>query len=929
MIYRITLILTGFINVAMAMCLLRSSRQYKKYPTYRTTIFLTIVWLLAFGTGYVVHAVTCWRFTWPTAASALTASYFHLAALCFSWGYTSLLDHTFLTKKVLIRDSAIFVVGVTAYWTVAMRYTHAPLYTLLSFSIFFFYALYCVIMFYRTYNRVSYRMMKMSIGSVGNFVRWMQVCCDLIILFGIGSVAVTAMFPNDVWPFVLLLVAGVGMFGYMVYSLEKYGSVIDDATKATYFEVEKPKKKTNPKMSKLYYLLSFLAVCGLILLSSCEGNPTGTVKSNEADSLMYATYKLHDYERIITLADLHQSTGALSEMKACYWRGYAYSRMRKMRLAETEWKKAITLPIQNDDELKYYAKSANRLTGLLYTKFDYEGTIRVGVHAIELLDQMNYTANIDYANIHTFIGNCQLKLGHPQEADNNYQLAWKHYLKATESSDDITDYSGSIVGIVSITDAYIKIGQFSEALEWTNRFDELLTRYRQNPQSDLDFIDKQWARLNFYKGCVFEGLNRKEEAMKAYKVAQGTQYAKTSDGQIEATNYLMTAKHWAEAADNFKVLEKQLTRYDMKMTLDNIRTYLLPKYNANIGANRKDSAMAVATWICNSLEDAITIDRRNNAAELATIYDTQQKESELSEQRISLSHQRFISTVVTLCLVVIGFCLFIYFRHQAAIRLETAYRHLEVANARAEESSKMKSNFIQQISHEIRTPLNVLSGFSQVITTSDMVLDEETRADINRQILENTDRITGLVSKMLELSDANSKTVIEQTEIVDAIVIANDAIQASGIAEAGHLNFNIEVAPEAETAVLKTNQKSATRALELLLDNARKFTAPPEALRKGEAQKDNTQKKRATLKVTIAPQAVNFIIEDTGIGIPEQEAEHIFEEFVQLDEYYDGTGIGLTVARSIARRLGGDIELDKSYTGGARFVFSLPHAQEI
>ena len=58
--------------------------------------------------------------------------------------------------------------------------------------------------------------------------------------------------------------------------------------------------------------------------------------------------------------------------------------------------------------------------------------------------------------------------------------------------------------------------------------------------------------------------------------------------------------------------------------------------------------------------------------------------------------------------------------------------------------------------------------------------------------------------------------------------------------------------------------------------------------------------------------------------MPAEEAEHIFEEFVQLDSYYDGTGIGLTVARSIVRRLGGDIVLDTSYTSGARFVMTLP-----
>ena len=80
------------------------------------------------------------------------------------------------------------------------------------------------------------------------------------------------------------------------------------------------------------------------------------------------------------------------------------------------------------------------------------------------------------------------------------------------------------------------------------------------------------------------------------------------------------------------------------------------------------------------------------------------------------------------------------------------------------------------------------------------------------------------------------------------------------------------------------------------------------------------------LKVDIRHGLVCFVVEDTGIGVPASEAEHIFEEFVQLDDYYDGTGIGLTVARSIARRLGGDVALDTTYTTGARFVFTLPLA---
>jgi len=260
--------------------------------------------------------------------------------------------------------------------------------------------------------------------------------------------------------------------------------------------------------------------------------------------------------------------------------------------------------------------------------------------------------------------------------------------------------------------------------------------------------------------------------------------------------------------------------------------------------------------------------------------------------------------------------------------LQAAYREmteknaqLKVANARAEESTRMKSAFIQQISHEIRTPLNVLSGFTQVLTTPGVQLDEAQQADISNRINESTDRITGLVNKMLELSEVASEAVIERNDETTAQMLADQAIMMSGIAEAGHLVFETHYEGDV-SQTLHTHQRFAARVLELLLDNARKFTRPAENYL---SASDKPQAKEH-VSLTVAQEAglMRFVVEDTGIGIPDSEAEHIFDEFVQLDEYYDGTGIGLAVARSLARRLGGDIVLDMSYHEGARFVFTLP-----
>ena len=671
---------------------------------------------------------------------------------------------------------------------------------------------------------------------------------------------------------------------------------------------------------KLAKTIILFVVLVAALFTSCKDQRV-TPQHVAVDSLINIAYQARNYDSILSLANLHQQEGTLSTIEACYWRGYAYSRLRKMRMAEMEWKNAVAQTIETDADLAYYAQSANRLAGLLYLKADYAGAIRVALPAINLLKEEQYTLNNDYSNLLTFIGSCELKLGHPADAARNYDQAWQAYQQITQANYNIDSYTSSIVGLVTIVDAYIQTEHYQEALDWTTHLGNMLQQCRQLPGVRDAYIDKQWARLCLYRASALEGLGKKEEAAQSYQFALQTQYAKTGDGKVEASNYLMAAHRWNEAANNLQVMAAQLATYDFKMSQEAIHTYLLPKYIANVKANRLDSAIAVGIWICQALDSAIVWQKRDDAAELATIYETQQKENELMEQRSSLSDQRLLTVYITLVLVILGFGLFIFFRHRSAVRLEKAYNDLARANARAEESSRMKSDFIQQISHEIRTPLNILSGFTQLLTMPDIKYDEATLGNIKEQITENTDRITNLVNKMLELSEAKNHSDIECNDEVTALQIASDAISASGIDEAGHLTFSLITSPEAEQDLIQTNLNAAARALSLILDNARKFTAPAES-RQHEKLTDHQQK--VVLRISVSSNRLFFSVEDTGIGIPHKEAERIFDEFVQLDEFYEGTGIGLTVARSLARRIGGDIMLDTAYIGGSRFVLTLP-----
>ena len=274
--------------------------------------------------------------------------------------------------------------------------------------------------------------------------------------------------------------------------------------------------------------------------------------------------------------------------------------------------------------------------------------------------------------------------------------------------------------------------------------------------------------------------------------------------------------------------------------------------------------------------------------------------------------------------IFIIFFLIYYFQRRKAYReLNATNRQLMQANERAEESSRMKTKFIQQISHEVRTPLNVLSGFSQVLADSGFDIDYDEVKVISQKIVDNSDRITKLIGKMLDLSAVYSNSDIECKDLVTPADVAQKAVKESGIRQAEHLEFQLQLSPESEAMSFVTHRRSAVKVLSLLLDNAIKFTHP---LVFKNHQPDN-QPAHVLLNVSVTGGQVVFVVEDTGIGVPPEQAVNIFTEFVQLDEYYDGTGIGLSIARSLARKMSGDVTLDTSYTAGARFVLSLPFQQ--
>lgn len=241
--------------------------------------------------------------------------------------------------------------------------------------------------------------------------------------------------------------------------------------------------------------------------------------------------------------------------------------------------------------------------------------------------------------------------------------------------------------------------------------------------------------------------------------------------------------------------------------------------------------------------------------------------------------------------------------------LEKKNAELTDAKERALSASRMKDLFIQNMSHEIRTPLNSIVGFSQLLATPDMELSPEEQQEYSRLITCNSELLSTLVNDILGVAELESGNVSIHMDRVRCNELCRNAlVTVSHRKPAGvELTFTSE-ADDGYT--LHTDGKRVSQVLINFLTNAEKHTV----------------KGTIGLHVSLSerPGSITFSVSDTGCGIPPEEAEHIFERFRKLDDFQQGSGLGLSICRLIAKQMQGSVELDTGYTGGARFLFVLP-----
>ncbi len=258
--------------------------------------------------------------------------------------------------------------------------------------------------------------------------------------------------------------------------------------------------------------------------------------------------------------------------------------------------------------------------------------------------------------------------------------------------------------------------------------------------------------------------------------------------------------------------------------------------------------------------------------------------------------------------------------------VEEARRSLEEKAEQLQLTSKYKSEFLANMSHELRTPLNSLLILAQQLYENAEGNLNDKQVRYAKTIHSCGDDLIQLINDILDLSKIESGFISANISPVRFAEIASFVETTfKPLSEAKHLRFTIETDPQLPVT-LDTDLQRLNQILKNLLSNSFKFTEKGEI--KLKIYEANKNWKQSNSNLDAAKRVVAFAISDTGIGIPQEKQNIIFEAFQQAEgstsRKYGGTGLGLSISRGLAELLGGSIELESNLSHGSTFTLFLP-----
>ena len=497
---------------------------------------------------------------------------------------------------------------------------------------------------------------------------------------------------------------------------------------------------------------------------------------------------------------------------------------------------------------------------------------------------------------------------------------------------------------------YEELGDQSQAARITYNIAENL--YRNNPETAMDLLRKSAAiyenlpasnRALFYIynsiANIYQGKNQSDSA-RYYKEKALNEALLSGNSQIMAEACDTIGIFYMNKGDISRAEKLFRQAYDisLKSGLMNGQSNALSGLSS-VSYRRGDYKNAVEyLQKRQAIDDSLTREENIKIVQhLNMQHEFEKDEREMREairmqleyQRQAFKHQQTVMTIIIFALVLTAILLAFIIRSNRLKRqvnrelnkykdsleemVEIKTHELTIAKEKAEESDKLKSIFLANMSHEIRTPLNGIIGTLHLF---DPDLPLKQRQEYIYIIQNSSSHLVKLVDDIIDASkiETNQLTInpilIQLNDLMNELLISFETYLKSIGKE--HIRLTLDKSGFIDRCIIHVDPVRLRQVLNNLISNAIKFTE------KGHIRFGYRQS---------APDLLEFVVEDTGIGLPSEQQEIIFERFRQAEDgfnrQYEGSGLGLTISRGLVQMLGGEIWVESTKGVGSSFYFTI------
>ena len=447
--------------------------------------------------------------------------------------------------------------------------------------------------------------------------------------------------------------------------------------------------------------------------------------------------------------------------------------------------------------------------------------------------------------------------------------------------------------------------QASKRLFYLKKLKEYIVECEEKGIEELDEdTPLYYVKYLYHRSYALLGIDKKDVSLTSYHLVRAEKLVKDcnmrneylSISNIRLLYYRISGDYERGKALANELIDYCLQRKRAVSVLGLMKDKAIICYNSGHGMEAAD---AYREYI--SLKDSVTNAAfYNDLANLRARHDVDKLELANKKMELEAAHSRTKLLVmggglVLLLLVCCSLGYISYSRHKYGLQLKQA-------KDKAEEADRLKSAFLANMNHEIRTPLNAIVGFSQVLVDEE---DRETRQEFADIIQNNNELLQRLIADVLDLSkiESNSMPLIYKDQDIPTLMKEIYSMILLRMHEGVELELY-----DCEELVMETDRNRLTQILTNLLTNAIKHTQEG-SIRFGY--------KRSAL-------SVEFFVQDSGEGIPEDKIDTIFSRFVQLDNWSKGVGLGLAICQGLVEQMGGNIRVTSRVGEGSVFYVTLP-----